>query len=119
MCERHGGWVKERVKSEVDAGASAPSSLEELDELVHELVAHKSRFWHREGFSPLQLVFGQNPRLPHDLLSDDVRGISGWRDMISPASEQDAAGAEFARSQRVRAAARRLAIEANARDEIT
>eukprot|EP00959_Pyramimonas_sp_CCMP1952_P221246 4625062-Pyramimonas_sp.AAC.1 len=40
--ERHGGWVKERVKAEVDAGSSLPGNLQELDDLVTELVAHKN-----------------------------------------------------------------------------
>eukprot|EP00959_Pyramimonas_sp_CCMP1952_P369055 7730171-Pyramimonas_sp.AAC.1 len=31
--ERHGGWVKDRVKQELDAGSSLPGSLDELDEL--------------------------------------------------------------------------------------
>eukprot|EP00959_Pyramimonas_sp_CCMP1952_P055670 1163374-Pyramimonas_sp.AAC.1 len=117
--ERHGGWVKDRVEQELDAGSSLPGSLDELDELDHELFARKNRFWHRGGFSPAQLVFGQNPRLPHDILSDDAGAVPGWRDMLSPASEQDSAGAEFARSQEVRAAARRLAIEANAHEKIS
>eukprot|EP00959_Pyramimonas_sp_CCMP1952_P360195 7542259-Pyramimonas_sp.AAC.1 len=69
--ERHGGWIKDRVKAELDAGAHPPGDLEELDALVHELTAHKNRYWHRGGFSPLQVVFGENPRLSRDLLSGD------------------------------------------------
>eukprot|EP00959_Pyramimonas_sp_CCMP1952_P201103 4205678-Pyramimonas_sp.AAC.1 len=53
--ERHGGWVKERVRSELEAGSFVPETIEELDDLITELVAHKNRFWHRGGFSPLQL----------------------------------------------------------------
>ncbi len=41
------------------------SSLAELEWLIAEVVAAKNRFFHRGGFSPFQLVFGENPRLPH------------------------------------------------------
>eukprot|EP00959_Pyramimonas_sp_CCMP1952_P119612 2501267-Pyramimonas_sp.AAC.1 len=90
-----------------------------MDDLIFELVAHKNRFWHRGGFSPLQLVFGENPRLPHDLLSDGHKALPGWQDVTSPSSEQDEAGAEFARAHAIRAAARRMAMEATARDNIS
>eukprot|EP00959_Pyramimonas_sp_CCMP1952_P173596 3627620-Pyramimonas_sp.AAC.1 len=55
--ERHGGWIKDRVRLELDSGSGVVSDLEELDTLVYELTAHKNRYWHRGGFSPLQLVF--------------------------------------------------------------
>eukprot|EP00959_Pyramimonas_sp_CCMP1952_P344649 7218181-Pyramimonas_sp.AAC.1 len=45
--ERHGGWVKDRIKAEVEAGASVVSCIEDLDELLYELVSHKNRYWHR------------------------------------------------------------------------
>eukprot|EP00959_Pyramimonas_sp_CCMP1952_P022982 482790-Pyramimonas_sp.AAC.1 len=45
-------------------------------------------------------------------------GLPGWQDCLRPPSEQDSAGAEFARSQRVRDVARRLAMETTARDKI-
>eukprot|EP00959_Pyramimonas_sp_CCMP1952_P006334 132449-Pyramimonas_sp.AAC.1 len=45
-------------------------------------------------------------------------GLPGWQDSIRPASELDSAGAEFARSQRVRELARRLALEITARDKV-
>jgi IS30 family transposase len=38
--ERHGGWVKERVRAELETGAALPASLQELDDLIFELVAH-------------------------------------------------------------------------------
>eukprot|EP00959_Pyramimonas_sp_CCMP1952_P284724 5952326-Pyramimonas_sp.AAC.1 len=117
--ERHGGWVKDRVKAELESGPFLPADLQELDDLITELVAHKNRYWHRGGFSPLQLVFGENPRLPHDILSDDHKGLPGWQDAVRPPSEQDQAGAEFARAQEVRAAARRLAMEVTSREKIS
>eukprot|EP00959_Pyramimonas_sp_CCMP1952_P136456 2855767-Pyramimonas_sp.AAC.1 len=45
-------------------------------------------------------------------------GLPGWQDAIRPASELDSAGSEFARSQRIRELARKLALEATARDKI-
>ena len=54
------------------SGSDLPLDEEELETLAIELTAHKNRFYHRGGFSPLQLVFGSNPRLPHELLSDEL-----------------------------------------------
>ena len=33
--------------------------------MPYELVAHKHRFWHRGGFSPLLLVFGEMMGVPN------------------------------------------------------
>eukprot|EP00959_Pyramimonas_sp_CCMP1952_P018568 392348-Pyramimonas_sp.AAC.1 len=57
--------------------------------------------------------------MPHELLSDDARGLPGRHDATCPATEQDSAGAEFARAQEVRAVARRLAMETTVREKIS
>eukprot|EP00959_Pyramimonas_sp_CCMP1952_P272321 5693486-Pyramimonas_sp.AAC.1 len=91
--ERHGGWIRERIKAEVESGSALPGNQSEPEDLVYELCAHKNRFWYRGGFPPLQLALEENPRLPDELLSDDGLGLPGWQDAIRPASEQDSAGA--------------------------
>ena len=61
-CERHGGWIKESMEK---AGQDLDlRSLAELDELLCQTVSAKNRFFHRGGFSPYQLVFGENPAFP-------------------------------------------------------
>eukprot|EP00959_Pyramimonas_sp_CCMP1952_P294218 6154023-Pyramimonas_sp.AAC.1 len=64
------------------------------------------------------LVCGKITRLSREMLSDDRMGLPGRLDCLRPATEQDSAGAEFARSQSVRDVARRLAMEIAARDKL-
>ena len=61
-CERHGGWIKEVVSK--TAREMEPKSREEMESIIHEAVSSKNRHFHRGGFSPYQLVIGENPRLP-------------------------------------------------------
>eukprot|EP00974_Lingulodinium_polyedra_P053475 5137830-Lingulodinium_polyedra.AAC.1 len=49
-----------------------PRSVAELETLLCEAQSAKNRHYHRGGFSPYQLVFGENPRLPRALLSDEA-----------------------------------------------
>ena len=77
--ERHGGWLKERAEAEVQSGHSVLLTSEDLDALLVHLVNCKNRWFSRGGFSPYQLVFGQNPRVPVELLSDDEMSISWTR----------------------------------------
>ena len=69
--ERHGDWVKQRAEQELQSGQSVVQSPEDLSELIKQVVMNKNRFFHRGGYSPSQLVFGANPRVPMELLSDD------------------------------------------------
>ena len=73
------------------------ASLEALELLAWELCLSKNRYLHRGGFSPFQLVFGHNPRLPHDLLSDYPLDRVGLEDLSHSAMEADSVAAEFAR----------------------
>ena len=44
---------------------------DDLEDILAEIVSLKNRRGNRGGFTPYQLVIGQNPRVPHELLSDD------------------------------------------------
>ena len=77
--ERHGGWVQDLLGKEI--GDKFVTTFEELELLACQVVASKNRYLHRGGFSPFQLVFGHNPRLPHDLLSDDPMDRVGLGDL--------------------------------------
>eukprot|EP00959_Pyramimonas_sp_CCMP1952_P044210 924050-Pyramimonas_sp.AAC.1 len=83
------------MEAELEAGSSIPADLAELEELIYELCAHASVLAQRRILSP------------SNLFSD-----------LRPASEWDSAGAEYARSQKVRELARRLALETIAREKV-
>ena len=63
-CERHGGWLKEVIRK--TALDMQPSTKKQLSTVVAECCGAKNRFYHRGGYSPYQLVFGSNPRLPQN-----------------------------------------------------
>ena len=117
-AERHGQWAKTKAESELQSGQAVVSSPEELDLLLTALVSHKNRWFHRGGYSPCQLVFGINPRVPFELLSDDNLQAAAISDMLSDPFDQDTSSAEFARTQLIRQRARELCIQNTARDKI-
>ena len=51
-AERHGGWLKGKLKQEA-----------------------KNRLFNAGGYTPVQLVFGELPRVPGELLSNDTGGL--------------------------------------------
>ena len=51
-AERHGGWRKGKLKQEA-----------------------KNRWFNAGGYTPVQLVFGELPRVPGELLSNDTGGL--------------------------------------------
>ena len=69
--------------------------------------------------SLLQLVFGENPRVPHKLLSDDQPGDIGLADLQRDASTTESASGEFARRFHVRQNARKRAMEWHLKDRIS
>ena len=116
--ERHGAWVKEKAEQEVQSGQSVVQTPEDLSELIKQLVMNKNRFFHRGGYSPSQLVFGANPRVPMELLSDDPLVEIGLQEVHADAFEQDTPAAEFRRAQAVREKARELCLRITARDKV-
>ena len=102
-CERHGAWNKDILEAAI--ASRCISSLSELELLSHEVAAAKNRYLHRGGFSPYQLVFGQNPRLPNELLSDDGIDVVGTSDLSGTAGDQDSVAAEYAREHFIRSKA--------------
>ena len=116
--ERHGLWVKERMEMEISSAGSVVSNVNDLEALVIELVSCKNCWFSRGGYSPAQLVYGKNPRLPAELLSDAGQTTAGWDEALCDATEGDTATAEFRRSHLVREKARKLAMESSCREKV-
>lgn len=101
---------------EISSAGSVVSNVNELEALVIELVSCKNCWFSRGGYSPAQLVYGKNPRLPAELLSDAGQTRAGWDEALY--TEGDTAIAEFRRSHRVREKARKLAMESSCREKV-
>ena len=117
--ERHGGWVKQKLDKEISSGRCSFATLLELDEFLNSLTTTKNRWFHRGGFSPATLVFGELPRVPGELLSDDHVGLSGIADQFEDPLEVDTAAGEFRRRFHIREQAKQLAMEQTSKDAIS
>eukprot|EP00913_Durusdinium_trenchii_P022865 g21468.t2 len=95
-AERHGGWLKDRLDSELQSGRCIFTNLEELDEFIAAILSTKNRWLNKGGFTPAQLVFGELPRIPGELLAEDELGLHGLHDAHEdPAEVDEAAGGEI------------------------
>ena len=118
-CERHGGWIKEKVLQELKAGQGVVQSEADLEEFLIGLATAKNKWYHRGGFTPLQIAFGQNPRVPHELLADEELGEIGLADLHADPSLEASPAMEFARRFHVRHRARQMALERHSKDRIS
>lgn len=116
--ERHGQWIKDRVELELASGSSILENLNDLDNLIMELVSCKNIWFSRGGYSPAQIVYGRNPRLPPELLSDADQASPGWSDILCDPTEMDTAAAEFKRAHRIREQAKKLAMEHTSKEKL-
>eukprot|EP00959_Pyramimonas_sp_CCMP1952_P411841 8630387-Pyramimonas_sp.AAC.1 len=64
------------------------------------------------------MVFGENPRVPRSMLSDDVADDVGVEDLRASAVDQDTAAAAFARAHQLRSEAQRALAAHDARDRL-
>eukprot|EP00959_Pyramimonas_sp_CCMP1952_P285799 5975792-Pyramimonas_sp.AAC.1 len=78
-----------------------PRSKAEVDLLLSEVISGTNRSFHRGGYGPCQLAFGENPRPPRCTLSDDAAGEVGVDDLRQSAIDLDAAAAAFARAHQL------------------
>eukprot|EP00435_Cladocopium_sp_Y103_P028304 s1227_g7.t1 len=116
-CERHGSWAKQRVEDDLQSGQASIESSAELEDLMTMMVNFKNKYFHRGGYSPYQLVFGINPRLPADLLSDDHMLVPALEDLKCDPLNMDSSAAEFARSHMIREKARQLCVKSTLKDK--
>ena len=117
-AERHGGWLKQKLKQEIQSGQCVMSSLSELDDFLSQLTAAKNRWYNSGGYTPTQLVFGELPRVPGELLSEDPGGLVPLADAFHDPGGLDEAGVEFRRRAELREKARQLAMQAVSKDVI-
>jgi hypothetical protein len=115
-CEKHGGLIKVALVKALRT--SSVANLQELDDLMDALVGAKNRYYNRGGFSPCQLVFGANPRLPQSLLSDDPSDEVGLGDLC-PRADEDSAAAGYRKAHEVRQLATKTLIELDSRVRLT
>ena len=81
-------------------------TTEDLDQSLHWIAAYKNPFFHWSGYTPLKLVSGKDPRLPHELPSDEDPRL------------QDAISREQSQRDEVRMRAWKLASETDARARV-
>ena len=117
-AERHGGWLKQKLNQELDAGQGVVSTKEDLDELLAALVSAKNRWFNHGGYTPTQMVFGELPRVPGELLSSDETGLPVLSDAFHDPAGMDEAATEFKQRHRVRERARQLAMEETSREAV-
>ena len=97
--ESHGGWFARVLDKLVEE--FHPQNREDWLQCVHH--AHiKNQMLQNHGFSPHQFVFGKNPHVPEDLLSEPLNVISATASL----TEQG-----LARAQAMRTAARQALIQ--------
>eukprot|EP00439_Symbiodinium_sp_Y106_P016539 s1065_g2.t1 len=117
-AERHGGWVKSRLTSELESGTCVLETMSDLEEFVSALTSCKNQWYSRGGFSPVQLIFGHGPRVPHEILTDDGPGELGLADLQVDPLDGDTPAAEFSKRFQIRQKARERAIQRDARDRV-
>lgn len=117
-AERHGGWLKNRLDSELHSGRGQTNTLEDFDELLASLTAVKNRWLTRGGFTPSQLVFGELPRIPGELLAEDELALHGVHDAYNDPTEVDEAAGEYRRRHAIRERARQLAMQQESTEAI-
>ena len=102
---------KRSLGHEIAAG-NVIESLEDIESLAIDVVSCKNSWFSRGGYSPAQIVYGRNPRLPAELLSDASQHSPGWSDVLCDPSELDTPAFEFRKAHQIRERARQLAMDA-------
>ena len=83
---------------------------DDVDEMLSSLVSAKNRWFNSGGYTPTELVFGELPRVPGELLSDNSCGLQTLSDAFHDPAGLDEAGAEFRHRNAIRERAKQLAM---------
>ncbi|CAE7436187.1 RE1 [Symbiodinium necroappetens] len=118
VAERHGGEIKRRVLRELAEGNTVLTSTEGIDLMLCHLTACKNQFYSRAGYSPAQLVFGRNPRVPEELLSDLVASAPGRQAMASDPTNLEGSERAYVQSCIIRQRARELMFEKESQERL-
>ena len=89
---------------------------DDLEDLLAATASLKNRGGNRGRFTPNQLVIGQNPRVPHELLSDDPADEVGMQELIRDNADPDSPAKAFKHSVQIRDHARMLMETDTARE---
>ena len=115
-CERHGGLVKDLLAKGLET--EVVFTPDDLEDLLAEIVSLKNRRGNRGGFTPYQLVIGQNPRVPHELLPDDAVDEVVMQELSRDDADLDSPAKAFRQSMRIRDHARMLMETHTARERL-
>ncbi|CAE7228281.1 unnamed protein product, partial [Symbiodinium pilosum] len=110
--------VPRDLAHELESGQGIATNLDELDELLTSLVAAKNRWFNAGGYTPTQLVFGELPRVPGELLADNSIGLQVPSDAYHDPAGLDEAGAEFRRRNEIRERAKQLALAETSKEAL-
>ena len=115
-CERHGGLVKDRLAKGLET--EVVFTPDDLEDLLAATASLKNRGGNRGRFTPYQLVIGQNPRVPHELLSDDPADEVGMQELIPDNADPDSPAKALKHSMQIRDNARMLMETDTARERL-
>ena len=96
----HGVLVKDLLAKGLET--EVVFTPDDLEDLLAEIVSLKNRRGNRRGFTPYQLVIGQNPRVPHELLSDDAVDEVEMQELSRDDADLDSPAKAFRQSMRIR-----------------
>ena len=115
-CERHRGLVKDLLAKGLET--EVVFTPDDLEDLLAELVSLKNQGGNRGGVTPYQPVIGQNPRAPHELLSDDPADEVGLQELSRDDADRDSPAKAFKHSVQIRDHARMLMETYTARERL-
>ena len=115
-CERHGRPVKDLLVKGLET--EVVFTPDDLEDLLEEIASLQSRRGNRGGFTPYHLVIGQNPRVPHELLSDDAVDEVEMQELSRDDADLDSPAKAFRQSMRIRDHARMLMETHTARERL-
>ena len=90
-----------------------------MDEFLASITAAKNRWFNQGGYTPVQLVFGELPRVPAELLSEDQGGLVPLSDAYHDPAGLDESGAEFRKRIQIRERAKQAAMEQCSREALS
>ena len=111
-----GGLVKDLLAKGLET--EVVFTPDDQEDLLAEILSLKNRRGNRGGFTPYQLVIGQNPRVPHELLSDDAVDEVGMQELSRDDADLDSPAKAFRQRMKIRDHARTLVETHTARERL-